>query len=108
MYDVRCQGLLSDISSKVKKFPQLVSNNYNFCQEIGKRIHNEGYPGLISQSARCSGNNINIFKKKILSNQTLNCLLTYRLDIRNEQLDVINEKNTTIRKLKKQMFNFEH
>lgn len=96
VYDVHCQAVLIDVSKKVKQHPQLVSNNYELCHTLGTRLASEGYPGLMTLSARCSGNNINIFKKSALSNPMLNCLITYKVDCKRGTVDVINEQGDII------------
>ena len=48
---------------------------------MGARIHREGHPGLLTQSVRrLAGENAAIFNPDVLSNPSLNCQLTYRLD----------------------------
>ena len=48
---------------------------------VGARIHREGHPGLLIQSARrAGGENAAVFNPGVLSNPRLECQLTYRLD----------------------------
>lgn len=80
IYDVRCEGILIDLTRKKKYFPELISENYRATQKIGKRLTQQGYPGLLSPSARnLNGINANIFKPEILNQPRVNCYLTYQL-----------------------------
>lgn len=63
LYAVRLRALLLDLAEKQDLVPDLVSNDYRFCQEVGKRIHREGLPGLLAPSARRpGGTNADIFR----------------------------------------------
>lgn len=93
IYDVLCQGILIDLSRKKKNFPHLVSENYLTTQRIGKQLSEQGYPGLLSPSARYQrGINVNIFKQEILSNPRINFELQYHL-FKNEKIVKILKKN---------------
>lgn len=81
IYDVFCQGLLIDLTRKKKYYPDLVSEDYRTTQRIGKQLSEQGYPGLLSPSARHHrGINVNIFKQNILSEPRVHSKLQYRLD----------------------------
>jgi hypothetical protein len=71
---------LFDIVGKEKAFPQLVANDYSFTQAIGRRLSQEGHPGLLAPSARCKGINSVIFNPEVLDSPRHHCYLTYRLD----------------------------
>jgi len=84
VYFVRCDSSLLNFIPKLDLFPELINpNSYHFTQQIGARIHHEGHPGLLSQSARCEGNVYAIFNKQILSNPRQQCYLSYRIDAEN-------------------------
>jgi len=78
VYKVHCKSVLVDISHKAKQYPMLVSDDYQLTQAVGKRLYQEGHPGLLSPSARCQGVNVNIFNQRILAQPVLFRQLTYR------------------------------
>ncbi len=77
VYLVHCKALLVDLRGKRESHPDLVSNDYSFCQQIGHRLHYEGHPGLLTPSARCNGNNLMIFEPKVLDNPRISHYLSY-------------------------------
>lgn len=80
VYLVHCRALLIDLSAKRKEFPLLVADDYAFTQEIGRRIHREGHPGLLAPSARCAGTSAVIFNEAVLRNARQHCFLGYLFD----------------------------
>ena len=80
VYLIHGQAVLIDLSGKGSEFPQLLSNEYSFTQQIGKRLSEEGHPGIMAPSARCDGINVVFFRIKVLSDPRIHCYLTYRLD----------------------------
>jgi len=82
VYNVECRAVLLDVRGKETTYLQLVDpTNYSFTQSVGKRLHNEGHPGLLAPSARLSGGACLIaFKPNILSNPQVSCYLTYTFD----------------------------
>lgn len=87
---VRCTAILIDLTRNRKFFPQLTApGNYNFTQQIGKRIRDERHPGLLCPSARQpDGKNLAIFNGACLSNPELIEQLVYRLNLRSMSIDV--------------------
>jgi len=87
---VNCRGLAFDLSCKTKEFPWLVDSvNYMRCQEIGKRVAEEGHPLLIVPSARQEGGiNLVAFTPKILSNPREYCKLQYVLNLNDKQITI--------------------
>ncbi len=79
LYDVHCQAIVFDITDEAKTHKELVSNDYAYCQAIGKRIYKGNYPGLLSNSARSKGENVNIFQPDVLANPRLTSNLVYQL-----------------------------
>lgn len=80
IYDVFCQGILIDLTVKKKYYTELIAESYKTTQQIGKQLSQQGYPGLLSPSARYhNGINANIFKQEILSQPRINSELTYHL-----------------------------
>lgn len=78
VYLVRCDAALLDFRDSVTNFPALVHpRDYSFTHQIGIRLHHEGHPGLITQSARCSGDVFAVFNRDVLSNPRQSCYLTY-------------------------------
>ena len=80
VYDVHCKSILIDLRGKAENFPQLVEDDYIFTQQIGLQLHQEGHPGLLTQSARTRGVNAVIFNPSVLSNPRLKCYLKYCFD----------------------------
>lgn len=81
VYLVRCDAALLDFRPKVGAEPGLVDlENYHLTLQIGRRFHHDGHPGLISRSARCSGDIHALFRPQVLSNPRVQCYLTYRLE----------------------------
>jgi hypothetical protein len=87
---VHCHGLAFDLSQKANDFPWLVDAiNYTRCQEIGRRVAQEGYPLLRVPSARHKGGiNVVVFKQHMLSNVREYCNLHYVYDVIAEQIRV--------------------
>lgn len=85
-----CIGLAIDLSNKTDEYPWLIDPmNYSRCQDVGKRIANEGHPLLRVRSARhLAGVNIIAFKSNVLSNVREHCYLEYSLDTSNWQVTV--------------------
>ncbi len=80
VYLVHCQALLLDFRGLVRSHPALVApQNYSYTQQIGGRIHREGHPGLVTRSARCSGDIYAVFSPGVLANPRNHCYLTYSL-----------------------------
>ncbi len=80
VYKVRCEAALLDLRPRVRGFPALVDGeDYSFTQDVGRRIHREGHPGLVSASARTKGDVHAVFREQVLSNPRNHCDLTYLL-----------------------------
>ena len=80
VYWVRCDAALLDFRPLVQDYPGLVDgHDYSLTQAIGARLHREGHPGLVTQSARCDGTNYAVINPNVLSNPQHTCFLTYRL-----------------------------
>lgn len=93
IYNIHCQGILLDFRSQVKKYPELIANDYAFTQQIGKRIATEGHPGLITPSARKSrGVNVVSFTEKILTNPRVLHYLSYYINPVKKSVRVEKEK----------------
>jgi len=80
VYTVDCKALLLDLEGKEKTHPNLVADSYDDTQEIGRRLHREGHPGLLAPSARCKGINTVIFNEKVLRSPLNHCYFLYRYD----------------------------
>ena len=88
VYTVACQALLLDLAGKEKTHPNLVADAYAYTQEIGRRLHREGHPGLLAPSARYQGINVVIFNEKVLRNPLNHCYLLYRYDPARQYVEV--------------------
>jgi len=88
VYLVCCEGILLNLAGREKGYPQLVSDDYSFTQNIGRRLAREGHPGLLAPSARCKGVNVAVFNPVILSNPRNHMYLTYRFDPASRKVEV--------------------
>ena len=89
VYTVHCEALLVDLRSKASDYPDLVGDDYVFCQQIGSRLHREGHPGCLTPSARCEGGkNAVILSSGVLRNPRQQCYLTYKFDPKSGSLEV--------------------
>ena len=81
IYMVQCDSLLIDLRPEIKSYPEILhATDYSASQTIGRKLHREGHPGLITHSARVKhGDNYAIFTPKVLSNPAHTCYLTYRI-----------------------------
>lgn len=78
VYLVRCDSALIDVRPVVQKFPEVCyPDDYTATHAIGRKMHHEGHPGLISKSARCKGDVYAIFTPDVLSDARYACFLTY-------------------------------
>ncbi|MBF0288604.1 MAG: RES family NAD+ phosphorylase [SAR324 cluster bacterium] len=91
MYQTHCQAVLIDLAGKENDYPKLISDDYSLTQQIGKRVHHEGHPGLLVPSARYSGTNVVIFRKEVLSNSKLIYYLAYQYDPRTQSVTVVRQ-----------------
>lgn len=79
VYLVRCDSALIDLRPVVKKYPELIyPNDYAATHAIGRKIHHEGHPGLLTKSARYKkGEVYAVFTPNVLSDARPSCFLTY-------------------------------
>ena len=78
VYSVHCDALLLDLRPKIASIPQLVDpDSYLYTQQLGDRLKHEGHPGLLTHSARCTGDISALFTPAVLSNPQAHCYLTY-------------------------------
>ncbi|MDF1653606.1 MAG: RES family NAD+ phosphorylase [Coxiellaceae bacterium] len=89
IYSVQCEAILINLLDKQINHPELVSDDYSYCQRIGKMIHQQGHPGLITPSARCDRANVNIFNPSVLSSARLKYQCCYQLSIDKREVKVI-------------------
>lgn len=68
-FKASCKSTLIDLRDQTITNPSLISNDsYQDTQSIGLKLSKEGFPGLITKSARhTSGTNLAIFKHNVLS-----------------------------------------
>lgn len=80
VYKVHCHALLLDFRAQTVDFPALLDKeDYTFTQGIGARLHHEGHPGLITESARKrEAWIIAVFTWKVLTKPRDHCFLRYR------------------------------
>lgn len=89
VYKVRCDATLLDFRSKAVAFPALVDPcDYTYTRDVGRRIHREGHPGLVSGSARCNGAVFAVFREQVLTRPRNYCDLTYILKPKDPEVRV--------------------
>jgi hypothetical protein len=80
VYTVAVDALLLDIRGLAKTYPALISrSDYSLTQQIGQVVHRQGHPGLVTKSARCSGDVQAIFNPSVLSDPRPVRWLTYQI-----------------------------
>ena len=95
IYNIHCKGILLDFRGQETKCPQLVKEDYAFTQQIGRRLSNEGHPGLLTSSARKPGGvNIVAFSEKILSKARVSSYLSYYINPLTKTVKVEKEKGS--------------
>lgn len=88
VYLVRARAVLIDLTGKEKRYPDLISDDYSFTQQIAERLQKEGHPGLLAPSARCVGTNLVAFTPNILNDPRIHCYLTYTYDYQGKTVQV--------------------
>ena len=99
VFKVFCQAALIDLRSQCDEMSELIDPNiksYAITQPIGERVHQEGYPGLITKSAYQSGDNIAVFNKKILSDAEEYGNYIYEFDHEKSLMRVKNQKTNRL------------
>ena len=81
LYDVRCDAALLNLRPQSHLYSGLThKTDYSMTHAIGARLHKEGHPGLVTQSARRpQGHNYAIFNPNVLSSPRHHCQLSYKL-----------------------------
>lgn len=80
VYTVAVDALLLDIRGLAKIYPALISrSDYSLTQQIGQVVDRQGHPGLITKSARCSGDVQAIFNPSVLSDPLPVQWLSYQI-----------------------------
>jgi hypothetical protein len=78
IYLVQCDSALLDLRPLIESHPEILHpTDYTATHAIGRKIHREGHPGLVTQSARTKGEVYAIFTPKVLLNPRHSCYLTY-------------------------------
>ncbi|HSW11544.1 MAG TPA: RES family NAD+ phosphorylase [Solimonas sp.] len=78
VYRVAADALLIDLRPQVETHPALRDpDSWDFCQQLGRSLRDAGHPGLITQSARCEGDNVALLEPRYLSNVRDHCYLRY-------------------------------
>lgn len=100
VYKVHCHALLIDLLEKEAGCPGLVAESYELTQRLGKRLCQEGHPGLLAPSARCQGANVIVFQSKVLSDPRVHCYLKYCFDPRRQEIAVERQPGKTLLRLR--------
>lgn len=99
VYDVHCEAMLIDLTNQHDKVDQLTRDGYQYTQSVGKKLHQQGFSGLMAPSARyIKGVNVNIFKPDVLRQPRINCTLVYQLFPKQKTVDVY-QKGKKIQKV---------
>lgn len=103
IYIVDCHALLFDLVRKKEDFPELIAEHYSLTQQVGKRIQQEGHPGLLAPSARHhNGTNVVLFQQRVVDNPKINCYLTYTYDPVEEHISIEREVGKVYMVVKKE------
>jgi len=79
VFAVRCEALLVDLRGRAQSVPGLVDrSSYHLTQALGSFLVDQGQNGLLSRSARHSGDVAAIFRRERLTNVRHRTYLTYR------------------------------
>jgi len=83
VFTVNCQAALIDLRKKAEEGKELLDpSRYSSAQQVGSRVHREGYPGLVTKSARwVPGENVAVFRKEILTAPALENNYLYEYDL---------------------------
>lgn len=96
VFKVRCTGALLDLRPALTVEPSLADpHDWSSGQKFGRLLHNNGYPGLLTDSVRTPTPNartIAVLRKDLLSEPRDYCYLTYRFDPATQQIRVEREK----------------
>jgi len=78
---VRCNGLLVDLRSLVRKDANLLHpDDYTACQLLGAELKHAGMPGVLTISARHANSEVvGVFTPEVLTDPRMVCYLTYTL-----------------------------
>lgn len=96
VYLIHCNAILLDLTSKGIEYPELLSDDYAYTQQIGKRVSSERHPGLLVPSARKPGGiNAVVFNPDVLSNARINCYLIYRMNLKRRIVSIEREQGIT-------------
>lgn len=73
VFSAVCESTLIDLRDKAEAFPYLISkDNYENTQNLGVKLAEDGFPGLITYSARLNGGvNFAVFNKSVLKSPGL-------------------------------------
>ncbi|MGH8456312.1 MAG: RES family NAD+ phosphorylase [Stenotrophobium sp.] len=78
VYWVKANALVFDLRDKLKLEPGLVDrHSYAACQALGAQLYRQGHAGVITRSAHCDGDNVDLFDPRFLSNPRHQCYLRY-------------------------------
>ena len=92
VFDVFCDAVLTDVVSNKDHYEYLTSDDYTFCNQLGKELHERDCGGLLSPSARHKeGVNVDIFKQALLSEVTLVKELKYTFDVQTHEVSVFED-----------------
>lgn len=79
VFAVRCEALLVDLRGRVRSVPELIDRtSYRLTQALGDFLVAQGQNGLLSRSARHTGDVAALFRRERLSEVRHRTYLTYR------------------------------
>ena len=87
--DVRCDAILMDLRGAEKKEPRLTDrHDYGYTQRLGRYLRGQSQNGLLTCSARHTGDNAAILRPAALSAVREKCFLTYRMNPLKDEIAV--------------------
>lgn len=98
VFTVLCKAALIDLREHADKISHPDPASYSDTQQIGLRVHQEGYPGIITKSARSiQGENIAIFRKDILLSPEHHNNYIYEYNFTNNKVIIRDRDNNLIK-----------
>lgn len=110
IFTVDCHAALIDLRKKCGQIESLAHpdpTHYPYTQQIGQRVHKEGYPGLLTKSARMTnGENIAVFRKTILAAPKHYGNYLYEYDIAKQRVVIKNQQSNELEMIVEQRFTY--
>lgn len=67
LFSATFRGLAKDLRPKADEWPQLTADDYSFCQEIGREVHDVLHGLIVPSARRPAGSNVPVFAQQAVS-----------------------------------------